>query len=78
MEKEAWVGIRMKGNLDFCKKEAMSFLVCRFGFEYRILQSPSASEALDHILHPLSGLVRRSEGVGWPLSLLRGINSFSC
>lgn len=56
----------------------MSFLVCRFGFEYRILQSPSASEALDHILHPLSGLVRRSEGVGWPLSLLRGINSFSC
>lgn len=59
----------MMGCLDFCKKEAVSFL-CRFGVEYlRVFQTPSISEALDHTFHSVLG---GSEGFDWPLSLLRG------
>lgn len=69
LEEEAWECRGMKGCLDFCEKEAVSFL-CRFGVEYlRVFQTPSISEALDHTFHSVLG---ESEGVDWPLSLLRG------
>lgn len=62
----------MKRCLDFCKKEALSFL-CIFVAEYlRVLQTPAISEALDHTLHSVLG---GSEGADWPLFLVRGIRA---